>query len=465
VNTTWRSISAGGATTAAPRESSTHAKRQHVILDDIGHHPMSDPERLRVLIVTPSLPYPLVWGFGIRVYQIVKHLAKRHHVTVLAYAGPNDQDSVSALRQTGATIHTVVRDEPTTAAKRQAQLTSLLSRDSFQWRSLKSTAMQTAVDHVLATEHFDIIQVESSQMTGFDFKSSAALLVDEHNIEYELLYRTFATERSALRKFYNWLEYCKFRYEEQRSWKQFDGCILTSDREESMVRRHSPRTATLVVPNGVDIDYFQPTPGERDPNSIVFVGVMHYRPNVDAAIYFAREIMPRLVCERPSLTFTIVGGGPPDELRRVAARNIVLTDRVPDTRPYLARAGVVVVPLRMGSGTRLKVLEGLAMGCPLVSTSVGCEGITILNGEHLLLADDPAAFTRSVLRLLDDEALASRLGRDGRALVEARYSWPSVLRELEPFMRTRRRATGVADRRSGRLRPQHRAIRIPPLAS
>lgn len=425
---------------------------------------MSDPERLRILIVSPSLPYPLIWGFGIRVYQIIKYLAARHHVTVLAYARPDEQHSVSALEQTGATICTVVRDEPTTAAKRQAQLSSLLSSDSFQWRSLESIAMQSAIDRLLTTEHFHIIQIESSQMTGFEFKSPAPLLVDEHNIEYELLYRTFVTERSALRKVYNWIEFRKFRHEEQRSWKESDGCILTSDREEAILRRISPRTSTLVVPNGVDIDAFQPAPGARDPNSVVFVGVMHYRPNVDAAIYFAREIMPRLLRERPSLTFTIVGGGPPDELLRLASKNIVLTDRVPDTRPYVARAGVVVVPLRMGSGTRLKVLEGLAMGCPVVSTSVGCEGITVLDGEHLLVADDPPAFARSVLRLLDDEALASRLGRNGRVLVEQRYSWQSVLRQLEDFMRTRRGVIGLTNGDTT-LRPQDPAIHIRPLAS
>jgi sugar transferase (PEP-CTERM/EpsH1 system associated) len=426
---------------------------------------MSDPEPLRILIVTPSLPYPLVWGFGIRVYHIIKYLAERHQVTVLAYSGPNDQDSVSALEQTGATIHAVVRDEPSTAAKRQAQLSSLFSPDSFQWQSLESRDMQTAIDRLLATDHFDIIQVESAQMAGFNFQSTAPLLVDEHNIEYELLYRTFSTERSALRKFYNWVEYRKFRYEEQRSWKQSDGCILTSEREEAILRHHSPRTATLVVPNGVDIDSFQPPEGARDPNSIVFVGVMHYRPNVDAAIYFVREILPHVLRERPNLIFTIVGGGPPDELKRLSGRNIVVTGRVPDTRPYVARAGVVAVPLRMGSGTRLKVLEGLAMGCPLVSTSVGCEGIAIRNDEHLIVADEPVAFARSVLRVLDDEALAARLAQNGRALVVERYSWPSVLRQLETFMQAKRRATGASSRRKGSVVPHEPAIRVPPLAS
>jgi len=281
-------------------------------------------------------------------------------------------------------------------------------------------------------------------MSGFEFKSPAALLVDEHNIEYELLYRTFKTERSPLRKFYNWVEYRKFRREEQRSWKQSDGCITTSDREEIMLRQHAPATPTVVVPNGVDTDFFRPTQVTRDPNNIVFLGVMHYRPNVDAALYFAREILPHLLRERPNLTFTIVGGGAPDELQRLAGKNIVLTDTVPDTRPYVAGAGVFVVPLRMGSGTRLKVLEGLAMGSPLVSTSVGCEGIATQDGEHLLVADDPLDFARSVLRLLGDPALGSALGRNGRALVEAQYSWPSVLRQLEAFMQSRQPVNRLA---------------------
>src|SRR5438132_657381 len=409
---------------------------------------MSESNRLRILIVTPSLPYPLIWGFGIRVYQMIKYLAQRHDVSVLAYAGPNDQDSIAALRQTGAKIHAIIRAEASTASKRQAQLTSILSPASFQWQSLESTAMQEAISRVLVAEQFDIIQVESSQMSGFEFNSAAPLLVDEHNIEYELLYRTFKTERSPLRKFYNWVEYRKFRHEEQRSWKQSDGCILTSDREEGILRGFAPRTPTLVVPNGVDVDTFRPSSEARDPNSIVFVGVMHYRPNVDAALYFAREILPHLLRKRPDLTFTIVGRGPPDELRRLASRNVVITDQVPDTRPYVARASAAVIPLRMGSGTRLKVLEGLAMGCPLVSTSIGSEGIAVVDGEHLLLADSSAAFATNVLRILDDRALAAQLGRNGRVLVEERYSWHSVLADLESFMRQRRTVKLVRSDRS-----------------
>jgi sugar transferase (PEP-CTERM/EpsH1 system associated) len=399
---------------------------------------MTDSTRLRILIATPSLPYPLIWGFGIRVYQIIQFLAQKHDVTVVAYAGPEDHDSIVALRDTGATVHAVVRQQPSIASKRHAQLSSLFSPDSFQRQSLESAAMQSTIDWLLRENEFDVIQIESSQMTGFDYDSSALMLVDEHNIEYELLYRTFRTERSPIRKLYNWVEYRKFRHEEQESWRKSDGCIVTSDREQAILQRYAPQTPSLVVPNGVDVDFFEPSAVTPDPDSVVFVGVMHYRPNVDAALFFAREILPLLLQVRPNLKFSIVGGGPPEELRRLASRNIVVTGRVPDTRPYVASAAVCVVPLRMGSGTRLKVLEGLAMGRPIVSTSVGCEGIATVPGEHLLVADERAAFARSVLRVLDDPAFGAGLAQCGRRLVEERYSWPSVLQELECFMQSSR---------------------------
>jgi glycosyltransferase involved in cell wall biosynthesis len=365
---------------------------------------------------------------------MVRWLAERHKLTVLAYAGPDDQDRVEALRKTGAQVNAVIRPEPSPAAKRRAQFTSLLSPLSFQRQSLQSPAMQAEINRLNVEQGFDVIQVESSQMCGFTYPSHIKLLLDEHNIEYELLYRTFQTESSPVRKLYNWLEFHKFRREEQRSWLRADGCILTSDREEVILRQLMPGKPTTVVPNGVDVDFFQPTTPDVDPDSIVYVGVMHYRPNVDAALYFIREILPHVLRVRPSARFTIVGGGAPDELLRLAGPNVVFTDTVPDTRPYVSRAAAFVVPLRMGSGTRLKVLEGLAMSRPLVSTSLGCEGIDAVDGQHLLIADEPTAFASAVLRVLEDRDLAARLGRGGRELVEGAYSWSSVLERLERFV-------------------------------
>jgi sugar transferase (PEP-CTERM/EpsH1 system associated) len=400
---------------------------------------VSSADRLRILIVTPSLPYPPSWGFGIRVYQIVRYLAARHQVTLIAQAEPHEEDKVEALRGTGARVHAVVRDSRPISAKRASQLISLFAPTSYQRRGLQSHEMQSTLDRVLTEESFDIIQIESSQLSGFRFHGNTPLIIDEHNIEYELLYRTYTTERSPLRKVYNLAEFIKFRNEEQRSWKQADGCILTSDREEAILRKISPRTPTTVVPNGVDTDFFQPSPVPRGSASMVFVGVMHYRPNVDAAMYFAREILPTIVRQRPTAKFVIVGGGAPEELTRIAGPNLILTGVVPDTRPYLRDAGVVVVPMRMGSGTRLKVLEGMAVGRPLISTSLGYEGILAEHEKHLLVADDASTFAGAVVRALSDHQLADRLAAGGRELVEQRYAWTSVLQRLEAFLLSRAR--------------------------
>jgi glycosyltransferase involved in cell wall biosynthesis len=319
------------------------------------------------------------------------------------------------------------------SAKRRGQMASLLSPVSFQRRNLTSPAMQRKLDELCAAYDYDVIQVESSQLAGYRFDPRAAFVLDEHNIEYELLYRMYSSDRSPLRRAYNWLEYRKFRREEIRSWQEATGCVMTSAREQEMVRQIIGRKPITVVPNAVDVHNFVPSDTPVDPNAIVMTGLMRYRPNSDAALFFIREVMPRILATRPELVFYVVGAGPPDELKRLAGPNVVVTDTVPDARPYVHKAAAFVVPLRMGSGTRLKVLEGLSMAKPMVSTTLGCEGIDVKNGEHLLVADEPAQLADAVLELLGNPELGARLGQCGRELVLRQYSWETVVEELERF--------------------------------
>ena len=394
-------------------------------------------ESLRILLLTPSLPYPPIWGFGIRVYQLVRHLSRRHRVTLLTYGREGEgreaeAENVAALRAVGAEVHVVPPPQPF-GGKRGAQALSLLSPRSYQTASLQSPAMQDALTRLLAGQAFDLIQVESSQMAGFDFGGRVPLVLDEHNLEYELLYRLYQGERSPGRRLYNWAEYVKFYREERACWRRADACLLTSGREREILRGQTPDKPAVVVPNGVDIEFYQPSKALIEPGSLVFTGLMSYRPNIDGAAYFVEEVLPRIHRERPGVTLTIVGAGAGEEVERLAGPRVVVTGAVPDTRTYFARAAAAVVPLRMGSGTRLKVLEGLAMGKPLVSTSVGCEGIHVRDGEHLLIADEPQALADAVLRVLADTALAETLGRQGRALVEREYGWAAITAQLEDF--------------------------------
>jgi sugar transferase (PEP-CTERM/EpsH1 system associated) len=384
---------------------------------------------MRILVLSPVLPHPPTWGFVTRVYQFLRLLASRHSVSLLTYSDGEHAEDLAALRSICADVHSVPIERPN---KRLGQAMSLFSPMSYQWRSHYSARMQQQLTALTTGQPFDVIQVESSQVACFDFDRRAVLVIDEHNIEYELLYRAFLTESSTLRRAYNWVEFRKFRREEISAWRRASGVATTSAREAEIIRGIVNRPART-VPNGVDVEYFSAGREPVDPNAIVMTGLMKYRPNVDAAVYFVREVLPRIVAVRPGLVFYVVGGEPSEEVKQLAGPNVVVTGTVPDVRPYVRKAAVFVVPLRMGSGTRLKVLEGLSMEKAMVSTSLGCEGIDVEHNRHLLIADDASAFAAAVLRLLDDPGLATTLATAGRDLVEARYRWESVVSELESF--------------------------------
>lgn len=393
---------------------------------------MNHVSPLSILVVTTSLPYPPNWGGGIRVYQFLRNLARHHKVTLLTFGTPEERDKVIALEKICDSVH-IVAPPHTQANKRTAQLKSLISPRSFAAGGLYCAAMQRKIDDLLSRETFDLIQVEFGHLSSYRFGSGVPVVLDEHNIEYELLYRMYQSERSGFRRFYNWLEYKKYQHEEREFWKRVDACVFTSEREEAMLRAQIPDKRVTTAPNGVDINYFQPIAEEMDLNSLVFTGLISYRPNTDAVLYFAQEILPLIVQKRPQTVFSIVGMGPTEEVCRLESANVHVTGKVPDVRPYIAKAGALVVPLRMGSGTRLKVLEGLAMAKPVVSTSLGCEGIDVKAEEHLRIADTPETFAQAVITMLEDREAALAMGRRGRTLVEQYYSWESITDHLEEF--------------------------------
>ena len=405
-------------------------------------------EAMHILIVSPELPYPLSWGFSIRVSQVLSLLARRHYVTLLTYAKPGDVAKVDALAQMCSAVHTVNAEDALPNRKRFVQLTSLFSHRSFQGRYLYSDAMQQKLDALCAGPAFDIIQVETSQLMTFSFDQRSAVVVVEHDIGYELLGRIAMAERSFLRRVYNSAEARKYKREEIDRWTQAAACVVTSAREVPILRGNGVTSPVLTAPNGVDVEYFAPSDAAHDPDTLVMTGLMRTRPNIDAAAFFVRDILPNILVRRPNARIYIVGGDPPDEVKRLASANVVVTGGVPDVRPYVSKAAVVVVPLRMGGGTRLKVLEGLAMRKPMVSTSLGCEGIDVNHEEHLLIADDPVHFADAVLRIMDGPSAGRALADNGYALVHGRYRWAFIVEQLEAFyeelLRTRPRCADAS---------------------
>lgn len=377
---------------------------------------------MKILIVSAQFPYPTRSGFSTRVYQLARWLASRHDVTLLSYASPHERSGVAGL-STQMTVKAVQTEPLAPAGKRVAQAVSIVSSRPYYCREIHSKGMQQAIDDLCVTESFDVIQVESSFLCTFRFPRDARLVIDEHNIESELFHRMSKNERSLPRRVFNGVEYRRFRRFEQACWQRADACVVTSDREVQAVRTRAPNTPVAVVPNAVDLDYFSYSRNPSEAQTVIFTGTLNYRPNLDAARYLIDDVWPLVRRRCPEATLTLTGRKDGVDTRSLAKPGVQLLGEVPDIRPHVSAAAVVAVPIRIGAGTRLKVLEALAMGKPIVSTTVGCEGVAVRDGEHLMIADDAVAFAERILEVFADSSLQDALGRAGRRLVEARYSW------------------------------------------
>jgi glycosyltransferase involved in cell wall biosynthesis len=296
---------------------------------------------------------------------------------------------------------------------------------------------------VLSVRPYDIVQVEFPFLADSRLakapKGAAPprLVLDEHNIEFDLARQQAGKELGVVRRLYHAVEWRKVRREEEGIWTGFDGVAFCSAADEARAKALVPSIRSVVVPNAVDVEYFKPRPTDppTDARTVLFFGALDYFPNEDGLLHFVRETWPLIERIAPDARLKIVGQNPTPWVLACRAPRIEVTGPVADLRPHIASAAVAIAPLRIGGGTRFKILEALAMARPVVSTSIGAEGIEARHGQHLLVADDPASFAAAVSRLLADAAFGSRLGREGRALVEVGYSWESAARTLERFYR------------------------------
>lgn len=377
---------------------------------------------MNILIVSAQFPYPTRSGFTTRVYQLARQLSARHTVTLLSYARPHERDGVAGLASQMA-VRAVEMAPPSSKRKRVAQVLTIASARPYYCREVHSERMQQAIDDLCSTGNFDVIQLESSFLCTFRFPHDTRLVIDEHNIESELFQRMCEGERSLPRRIFNRVEYTRFRRFEEACWQRAAACVVTSEREVQAVRTSAPHTPLEVVPNAVDLDYFAPSDVPAEPHTVIFNGTLNYRPNLDAARYLIDDIWPLVRRRYPDARLTLTGGHEGVDIRSLTRPGVRLLGEVPDIRSHVHGAAAVAVPIRIGGGTRFKVLEALAMGKPTVSTAVGCEGVEVRDGEHLIIADEAHAFASRLCEVFENAALRDALGQAGRSLIEARYSW------------------------------------------
>ena len=268
-------------------------------------------------------------------------------------------------------------------------------------------------------------------------REAPALVVDSHEIAYDLA-RQFARAGGSLgRRLYAGANWRKLRREELGTYRDADGVYLCSAADERRLLDQVPGARTAVIPNAADVEYYQPRPTDPPPDgrTVVYFGLLSTVPNVDGVTHFVQDIWPRIAEAHPEARCKIIGGRPPPSLLALAGPRVELTGFVSDLRPHLAAAAAVVVPLRLGGGTRLKIVEAMAMGKAIVSTTLGAEGIEAVPGRDLLVEDEPAAFADAVNRLLAEPDLAARIGQSARQLAVERYAWSGAARALEGFYR------------------------------
>lgn len=391
---------------------------------------------MQILWVKMGGLWPATSGGRVRSLQIVSELARRHAVTVVTTHGPGDDPEGLARQLPPSTrVISIPYEVPKrrSAAFPLAVARSWVSRypvDLWKWQ------VPQVRDHVGA-----LVESGTIDLCVADFLFAAAnvpmnsgvpVVLFQHNVEHLIWQRLSALEPRGWRRALLEIEWRKLRAREADACRDADLTIAVSDDDRRRLAAMAPAARICAVPTGVDTRYFSPNGYHEHANRIVFSGSMDWHPNEDAVLYFADTILPRIRAEIPDASLTIVGRNPGARLRELAAKpGIVVTGTVDDVRPMIAEAAVYVVPLRAGSGTRLKIFEALAMGKAVVSTTVGAEGLALEPGRHFVPADDPSAFAGAVVGLLRDEERRQALGRAGRSLVEAYYSWATVAREFE----------------------------------
>ena len=219
---------------------------------------------------------------------------------------------------------------------------------------------------------------------------------------------------------------------ERRIWSNFDVLIAVSENDKKYMNESASADNIFVIPNGIDVDHFQNQAAAKVPLSLIYTGQMGWYPNEDAVIYFVNKILPSIKKRVPDVQFLIVGGNATKRVRQLGKGNngIQITGHVNDILPYIDKAAVFVVPLRIGSGTRIKILEAFALGKPVISTSIGCEGLEVRDGENILIADEPNEFAKKTTTLLNDELFRKRLGDAGRKLVKEKYDWEVISEKI-----------------------------------
>jgi glycosyltransferase involved in cell wall biosynthesis len=393
---------------------------------------------MKVLLLTQVLPYPPDSGPKVKTWNVLKYLAQHHEVTLVSFVRGDQADDVRHLQRYCQAVHTVPMQR---GAVRDAwyMARSLLTGQPFLMIRDDRSTMRRLVDQLARKEHFDVAHADQLNMTQYAARVSGAFKVfDAHNALWLLYQRLGQTMGPGLRKLLLGRDWRLLKEYEGRVCRQFDAVLAVSQEDKIALEEAAGQELDIhVTPIAIDTDEVTVIERQPDPSHILHIGTMYWPPNIDGVLWFAHEVYPLIRRQRPAVSFDIVGARPPREIVALSADHtgINVTGYVKDPIPYLERAGLMVVPLRAGGGMRVKILNALAQGLPVVSTALGVEGIAAVQGRDLLIANTAETFAEAVIQVLNDPAFAARLGAAGRRLIEQTYDYRVACRPLEEVYR------------------------------
>ncbi len=399
---------------------------------------------MRVLQLAPRICWPLDTGAKLRNYHLARVLSQSAHISLLAFAGADER--LDYFKEPYEQVTAITRDRGYTPAK---ILRGALGRTPISLLNYTTNAMKQALAHMLSDQHFDVVQIESIHLMRYlpvirSAPGRPLAVCDWHNIESELMMRYSEREPNFLRRTYARKTARQLRGIEQRATRDFDAHLVVSDRDRDQLLQLNSASFVSVIENGVASAYYadeeidkayRARPSRRADavgkihqpvrvNRIVFVGSMDYHANMHAVADFARDVWPVVHERHPELVFTIVGRDPGEEVRQLASiPGIEVTGTVDDVRPYYCEAVASIVPLKIGGGSRLKILESMAADIPVISTTLGAEGLEVRPETNIVIADTNQQLIEAVINVVEDEQLRRRLSSAGRNLVSRRYEW------------------------------------------
>lgn len=390
---------------------------------------------MNVLMLSTVFPCPATHGGALRVWNILKQVGKRHAVTFLTMYLRREKPSPEHLEQVRPCVKEIhLVERPAGFARRITKgVWSLAGGRPYTLANFYFAAFAQRIRQLQSDRSFDLVHAHYLHTAQYyPFFDGLCSYFDCQNVN-AILWRRFAEVqgRNVLSKWFALRQASLLDRMERHIHRSFDATTFCSEYERAYARTRAPEAALFTVPNGVDCNLFQPAALPEEPCSLVFTGSMNARQNIDAAVFFVRTIFPIICRERADVRLYLVGQKPGRVVRALASERVVVTGTVEDVRPYIGRATVYIVPIRIGGGTRLKILEAMAMGKAIVATSVGAEGIEYASGDNIVIADPPAAFARSVLDLVNDSPRRRQLGAAARQLVLEKYEWDAIGKKVE----------------------------------